>query len=93
MKTEQGRSKGARPPKRQRVTSSPAHRVEPAVPPAPEAAEASGGRTHGDSYSDAVAREDDLVGMPSSHHPRADRRLEEPSEPVSGAPERLEGNL
>ena len=50
------------------------------------------GREHGDSYSD-VQRDEDLIGTASSHTPRPDRSPEEPSEPVVGAGERLEGSL
>jgi hypothetical protein len=55
------------------------------------AAEAPREPRHGDSYSD-VLYEQEVVGTPSSHLPRRNRRAEEPSEPELGAPERLEGS-
>jgi hypothetical protein len=54
--------------------------------------EAPSRRTHGDSYSDIVAREDELVGMSSSQASQVNRRPEEPSDPVLDACERLHGS-
>ena len=61
------------------------------LPPAAAETEAPGERLHGNSYSDVGAREDNLSVTTSTHVPRSDRRLEEPSEPALGARERLEG--
>lgn len=67
-----------------------------ANPPEPAVAEDTAAprrRTHGDSYSDVVSREDELVGESSSHSPEPNRRLEEPSEPSLDAAERLEDSM
>lgn len=93
MKTVSTAKRGSRP-KERRTKLPKTGRGKECLP---NAAEAPGERTHGDSYSDVLygrgeggGQED--VGTPSSHVPCLDRRQEEPSERALGAPERLEGS-
>jgi hypothetical protein len=85
MKTPRGSSK----PKRHRKrlgTPSPGEGVSPTTGDS----EPTSRRLHGDSYADVISREDELGATTSTHVERPDRRIEEPSEPPLGAPERLE---
>jgi hypothetical protein len=92
MKTLHRKTKPAkRPPTHHASPSQEPTTIE--APPAAESVEAPGRRAHGDSYSDIVSREDELVGASSSHLPQVNRRPEEPSEPTLDARERLEGNI
>jgi hypothetical protein len=83
--------KAAKQPRRRAAPPRPEVSRTEEAPPAEEV-EASSPRTRGDSYSEDVAREDELVGESSSHLPQVNRRPEEPSEPELGAGERLEGS-
>ena len=90
MKTRTPRAGAAKGPKRRASRpAAPTRTPERAAPPV-ETVETAGRRMHGDSYSDVVSHEDEVVGS-SFASLEPDRRQEEPSEPALGAPERLEG--